>query len=264
MSKTMLSDKIITSDAFLDMPLSAQALYVHLCMSADNDGFTQPKKIMRMVNAANDDLQILIAKRFILAFDSGVVVIKHWWINNSKRGDRHNATKYTEEYELLIIKENKAYTYLQQQTGVVEALATTGIPNGNHLATKRQPNTIQFNTTQSKAIQSNTIQPTVAQSVKPTSRPERIPTDEINEILEYWGEVIKLELGNETGQRKAIAALVRQRGAAGVKKLIDGVALSMDDQYAPRISDFVSLKRKQNDLLVWGHKKGKNGAAARF
>ena len=81
--RRMFSQQITDSDAFLDMPLSAQALYFHLGMSADDDGFVNnPKRVQRVIGANEDDLKLLIAKNFIIAFDTGVMVIKHWKINN--------------------------------------------------------------------------------------------------------------------------------------------------------------------------------------
>lgn len=109
--RRMFSLQITESDAFLDMPLSAQALYFHLGMYADDDGFIGgPKKIQRMLGCGSDDLKLLAAKRFIIPFESGVVVIKHWKINNLIRSDRYKETVYKEEKELLIVKENKGYT----------------------------------------------------------------------------------------------------------------------------------------------------------
>ena len=111
--------KIIESDAFLEMPVSTQCLYFHLNMSADDDGFVNnPKKITKMVGASEDDLKILIAKSFILVFESGVIVIKHWRMNNTLRNDRYHPTDYQEEYHMLGLKDNKSYTWQ---------------PNGNHL-----------------------------------------------------------------------------------------------------------------------------------
>ena len=87
--RRMFAKTIIDSDAFLDMPLSAQALYFHLSMRADDDGFiNNPKKIQRMVGASDDDCKLLLMKRFIIVFESGVVVIKHWRIHNYIRNDR--------------------------------------------------------------------------------------------------------------------------------------------------------------------------------
>ena len=96
--RRMFAKTIIDSDAFLDMPLSTQALYVHLSMRADDEGFiNNPKKIQRMIGATDDDRKLLIAKSFIIPFESGIVVIKHWKIHNYIRGDRIHETKYIEE-----------------------------------------------------------------------------------------------------------------------------------------------------------------------
>ena len=120
--RRLFSPEIVASDAFLDMPISGQALYFHLGMHADDDGFVNPRKIMRMIGASEDDLNILLAKRFLLAFKSGVVVIKHWLIHNSIRKDRYHETRYLEEKELIYTKQNKAYS----------ELATRCQPIGNH------------------------------------------------------------------------------------------------------------------------------------
>lgn len=109
--RRMFAKTIIDSDSFLDMPLSAQCLYFHLSMRADDEGFVNnPRKIMRMIGASDDDARILIAKSFLIAFESGVVVIKHWRIHNYIRKDRLNDTNYQEERKLLSVKSNGAYT----------------------------------------------------------------------------------------------------------------------------------------------------------
>lgn len=110
-SKRMFAMTIIDSDAFLDMPLSTQALYFHLSMRADDDGFiNNPKKVQRLVMATDDDMKLLIAKSFIIPFESGVVVIKHWKIHNYIQTDRYKPTTYQDEKALLTVKENGAYT----------------------------------------------------------------------------------------------------------------------------------------------------------
>ena len=109
--RRMFAKTIIDSDAFVDMPLSTQALYFHLSMRADDDGFiNNPKRIQRMIGCADDDLKVLIAKRFILPFDSGVVVIKHWKIHNYIQKDRYKETVYLDEKAKLLVKENGVYT----------------------------------------------------------------------------------------------------------------------------------------------------------
>ena len=107
--KRMFSNAVIDNDRFLDMPLSAQALYFHLGMKADDDGFVgSPKKTVRAVNCSEDDLRLLIAKGFVLCFDSGVVVITHWNAHNTIQKDRYTKTMYQEEFALLTT-ENKTY-----------------------------------------------------------------------------------------------------------------------------------------------------------
>lgn len=109
--RRLFSTKITESDAFLDMGLASQALYFHLCLNADDDGVVDcPRKIMRMVNAQPDDMNVLIAKRFVLQLSQSVVVIKHWLINNTLQKDRYKTTQYGELMSALYIKENGAYT----------------------------------------------------------------------------------------------------------------------------------------------------------
>lgn len=109
--RRMFAKTIIDSDAFLDMPLSAQSLYFHLSMRADDDGFiNNPRKIQRMIGASNDDLRMLCVKRFIIPFESGIVVIKHWKIHNYIQKDRYKETVYQDEKALLSVKENNSYT----------------------------------------------------------------------------------------------------------------------------------------------------------
>ena len=109
--RRMFAKTIIDSDSFLDMPLSTQALYFHLSMRADDDGFiNNPKRIQKVVSCTDDDLKLLIAKNFIIPFESGIVVIKHWKIHNYIQKDRYKATVYHEEKARLHIKSNNAYS----------------------------------------------------------------------------------------------------------------------------------------------------------
>jgi len=124
--RRMFSQQIIDSDAFLDMPLTAQALYFHLSMRADDDGFiNNPSKIMRVIGGNKNDLDLLLAKNFIIGFETGVVVIKHWLIHNYIRKDRYTPTPYHEEKAQLSVKENDAYTLGQPYDNQV---TTSGPP----------------------------------------------------------------------------------------------------------------------------------------
>ena len=122
--RRLFSPDIVGSDAFLEMPVSSRELYFQLGMYADDDGFINPKKIMRMVGAGDDDLKVILTKRFALPFESGVIVIKHWLIHNTIRKDRYKETQYLDEKKTLYIKENGAYT----------EVATNGLPVGNQMA----------------------------------------------------------------------------------------------------------------------------------
>ena len=141
--RRMFTQKIIDSDAFLDMPLSTQALYFHLNMRADDDGFVNnPKRIQRTIGASEDDLKLLVAKRFVIGFENGVIVIKHWRMHNTLRKDRYSPTQYQEELALLEVKHNNAYTEKLSEIPAIpelpkpdiESVATTWQPHGNQSA----------------------------------------------------------------------------------------------------------------------------------
>ena len=139
--RRMFAKSIVMSDAFLDMPLSARCLYFTLGMLADDDGFvSNPKSIIRQCGASEDDLKVLIGKKFVLWFETGVIVIKHWRMNNYLRNDRHNKTTYIEEMQFLGIDEKGAYTTNPEKMvdGIPHDnhLTAGGIPHGNHLETQ--------------------------------------------------------------------------------------------------------------------------------
>lgn len=123
----MFNKQITRSDAFLDMPRSTRLLYYDLSLDADDDGFIDKyKSIMRLTGASEDDLKLLIAKSFIIPFENGVIVIKHWRMNNLIRSDRYKPTVYQEEKKQLSLKENGSYT----------KKTTIGIPNDNQRETQ--------------------------------------------------------------------------------------------------------------------------------
>lgn len=116
--RRMFAKTIIDSDAFLEMPISSQCLYFHLAMRADDEGFiNKPKTIMRMIGAKDDDMNVLVARKFIIPFENGIVVIKHWKIHNYIRGDRLHETKYQEEKARLVTDDNNSYTLCQTSDG---------------------------------------------------------------------------------------------------------------------------------------------------
>ena len=129
--KRMFSLLVVDTDEFLDMPSSTQSLYYHLGMRADDDGFVaSPKKIVKLVNCSNDDLKLLIAKGFIIPFDSGIIAIRHWKLNNDLKKDRYTPTIYLNEKSTLKVNENKVYSIDGNN------LDTKWIQNGNKLDTQ--------------------------------------------------------------------------------------------------------------------------------
>lgn len=170
--RRMFAKTIIDSDAFLEMPLSTQCLYFHLSMRADDDGFVNnPKKIQKMIGASEDDLKLLIAKSFILTFETGVIVIKHWRINNYIRNDRYHETVYQEEKSLLSVKDNNAYTFNSD---------TVGIPCGNQTV-------YQLDTEIS--IDKNSIDKSIKEREKKESRNFVPPT--LSEVKAYCQERVR-------------------------------------------------------------------------
>lgn len=127
--KRMFSLKMVDSDLFLDMPLSSQCLYFHLSMRADDDGFVNnPKKIIKIIGANEDDLKILIAKGFVIVFERGIIVITHWKINNFIRKDRYKPTLYENEVQSLSQTKNGMYI---KEVGchLVDQRLTSGQPS---------------------------------------------------------------------------------------------------------------------------------------
>lgn len=135
--RRMFAKSIIDSDAFLDMPLSAQALYFHLSMRADDDGFVNnPRKIQRMISASDDDLKLLIAKQYVFPFESGIVVIKHWKIHNYIQKDRYHPTVHIHEKALISPDESGAYALDLDCIQSVSKMDTKCLPDGNQMDTE--------------------------------------------------------------------------------------------------------------------------------
>lgn len=136
--KRMLSRKITENDNFVTLPATAQALYMHLNLSADDDGFcNQIETAMFRAHAKKKDLQLLLDRRYLLQFESGVICIKHWRMANAGRSDRYTPTAYQEEFARLTVKPNKAYTLATKRQ---PECAPDGGQDDNQMTPKRQPN----------------------------------------------------------------------------------------------------------------------------
>ena len=194
--RRMISKKIADTDAFLDMPLSSQVLYFHLLIRADDDGFvSNPKKIIRMLGAQEDDYKILLVKKFIIQFDSGVCVIKHWLIHNLIRSDRYTETQWVKEKEMLKIdKKTKKYSLSKPNNNNV-------IPNGNQMAP-------QYRIGKDSIGKDNTLQAEPAEIFNSNEYIQKMLTNKSKHII-LVGEYFKSR-GNEFPSLKAIQTEIKR------------------------------------------------------
>ena len=178
MAEKRMFTKIITeSDLFLDMPLSAQCLYFHLNMEADDDGFIDSvKRIKRMIGASDDDLKLLIAKQFLIPFESGVIVIKHWRLHNTLRKDRYKETIHIEEKEQLQENEDKSYSMVAEW-----------LPNGCQMVATDK-NRIDKNRIDKNRIEENREEKESTPKTKSKHTSKRFIKPTIEEIKEYCSQ----------------------------------------------------------------------------
>lgn len=227
--RRMFAKTIIDSDAFLDMPLSAQSLYFHLSMRADDDGFiNNPKKIQRMIGASDDDCRLLLQKRFLITFESGVVVIKHWKIHNYIQKDRYKPTLYQTEKALLIEKENKAYTEKKDSIQDVYRVDTDGIPNGY------QPDTQVRLGKESIELSKDSV--VVEEGESPCASAQDNPSDPNDQLTIFKGNILLSE--NQMGH------------------LLDLMGLEVFDEYIAKLQAFIeakgaNIKSHYQTLLKW-------------
>jgi hypothetical protein len=261
----MFSQSIVENDVFLDMPLSTQALYFHLGMNAVDDGFVSPKRVMRMIGANNDDLQILLAKRYVLTFPSGVVVIKHWLLNNFIRSDRYAKTTYASEIASLTKNEYGAYTEIDRITTVAHELTetvyqmdTNGIPNDIPTV---DPGKVRLG--KDRLENSIVTKVTIGDDVE---KVDKVPSKTLDAMFDYWESTVGYAITSKKKQNREYAGkLFKEYSKQEVAAMVQAAALASEDQYAPGISDFIDLYRKWDKLKLWGKKQGgRVNAVARF
>lgn len=211
--RRMFSKKIIDSDDFLDMPLSTQALYFHLSMRADDDGFlNNPKKILRMIGGSQNELELLLAKNFIFNFDTGVVVIKHWKIHNYIRGDRYKETMHKKEKSLIIEGENKEYELLDNST---DNCLLNGIPSDNQ--------TVYQMDTQDRLGKDRLGKDSIILSKDKISSKDLLP------IIEKWNSLgLKklISIKTSTNRHKLLNARIKEYGLDSISQAIDNIRKS--------------------------------------
>lgn len=216
----MMSLKVIDSDAFLDMALSTQAVYMHLLMRADDDGFVNNvKKIKRMICASDDDIKLLIAKGFIIPFETGVVVIKHWRVHNIIRKDLYHPTIYQDEKAALI--PDKTGTYKLRNEPVTE---TNRICTEDE--TETYPNKVnKDNKTKSNKDNKENISALLSESS--LSEPVR---EKVLEFLDYREE-IKKPYKSERSIKSLITQIEKQEQAIGSIAVIRVIDTTIQNQW---------------------------------
>lgn len=209
--RRMFTNKITEADEFTALPPTTQCLYFHLCMSADDDGFSNKiRNSMFAAHADNNDLDLLITKRFVIPFESGVVVIKHWRMHNLIRADRYHETDYIEEKARLLLKDNGAYT--------------DKIPHDNQVTTICQPNDNQMET---------------EYRLGKDSKGKNIYSDEIEQIIDYLNQVLgtKYRAKSKSTCEKIVARLKEGHTFEDFKTVIDKKFKAWGDD--PKMAKFL-------------------------
>lgn len=225
----MFSKDITGSDAFREMPPSSQALYFHLGMEADDDGFLDNYKgLMRSMNASDDDLKILLTKRFLILFPSKVVVVKHWRINNTIRKDRYTETKYLDEKRALLVKENGSYSELS---------------SGNQTATSRQPSI------EEKRIEENSIVPALSAG------------DNEGRFISLFGGINPSygELFKRKNQRAAAGRLLKLHPLEWWQRFMEAYVNQLNDRFCPKATTPAQMEDKFAAIMAYGRSLKNNG-----
>ena len=242
--RRMFAKTIIDSDAFLTMPASSQNLYFHLGMRADDDGVVNnPRTIMRLVGAHEDDMNILISKKFVIVLQDSLIVIKHWKINNYIRSDRYVQSKYKEEIGCLSLDENNAYSV-----------------NNNQVTTTCQPSGIPTVSTGKVSIGKDSIvlkENIIKEKNQPFS--PKIP-QELQELFDFWNS--KGIVVHRTINEKMVQLLKKALdfyGQAQIKQAIENYSIVLSDStyfFKTRwtIGDFVKQTNALPDFLPEGIK----------
>ena len=189
-NKRMINASIVETDLFVDMPLSAQCLYFHLNVNADDDGFVgSPKRIQRSIGASDDDLKLLIAKGFIIAFKSGVIVITHWKMHNTIKKDRYTETIYTDELNQLGSYENKAYMLIGDNVETIR----------NQNGTKPEPKWNRNGTTDKNRLDKNRLDKNRLEESENNRKSNRFAPPSVDDVRAYC-----LERGNNIDPDKFV------------------------------------------------------------
>ena len=244
--RRMFHKNVVESDAFLDMPTSAQALYFHIGMYADDDGFVNgPRRIARLIGASNEDLQLLIDNRFLLTFANGVVVIKHWRMANSLKNDRAKMPQYPELAAGIYIKENRSYTDNPAE-GAVSLLEH----KMRYLESRRNPNGIP---TEEKGIERNRTEGNRVEVEAGGFQPEEDHSTEFSSPEDISAAAADRKLKILHGDLgKGVVFL----SDAQIESLLEQLGLDLFDYYVDKLSCFIIQKNAKvtnhyETILKW-------------
>lgn len=265
--RRMFSLKIVASDAFLDMPTSSRELYFQLGMYADDDGFVNPRKIIRMVGASEDDIKLLIGKRFLLQFDGGVVVVKHWLINNLVRKDFYQPTLYIDEKNSIKVKDNKAYTECLQIVNNLSPQDRIGkdinTATPSEIAGSNQEEKITNTNTQKKDMawkeyEEKEIQIDADYIEKDDKKKVKVISSQ-NKVKEIYSLFTKYDFdmamfGINKTQRKAAETLYDEQELEQVDKALEFYSKRRKDEFCPDVSTPWDLASKWGKLLAYKEK----------
>ena len=249
--RRMFAKTIIDSDAFLNMPLTTQALYFHLSMRADDDGFVNnPTRIQRMVGAQDDDLRLLIAKSFVLTFESGVIVIKHWRINNYIRNDRYHETVYQEEKALLSTKDNDAYTFGIPSGNQEVYQMDTEVRLGKDRLGKDRLGKDRLGNNMSASPEKKNSKTLFIENVKDRNLSEPL-IEKLTEWIEY--KVQRKEPYVERGIKSFLTQMEKAEQKYGTTALMDCIDTSMSRGYKGIITDIIDKKPSTSTGIDWAN-----------
>lgn len=244
-NRRMFSKKITDTDRFLDMPASAQNLYFHLNMHADDDGFLgNAKTIKRMVGASDDDLKLLVTKQFLIPFDDGVVVIKDWRIHNYIRSDRYRSTIYTDHKNSLRINENQQYELVAEQPK--EVGMTDGIPSGNQNGYQMdtqvklsQVKSGEVKLSQAKLSKGKLSKTRQDKTSRDQPEADNIPAESVKEVIDYLNQKAGTKYRATTAATKRLVGARLKEGFTvdDCKKVIDN-----------KVADWLNDEKMKNYL----------------
>lgn len=262
--RRMTSLDVVDTDAFLDMPVSAQLLYFHLNVRADDDGFiANPRRVMRTIQVAGDDLKILVAKKFLIEFSDGVCVVKHWRVNNFIRKDLYKGTQYLDLKRTLYIRPNGAYTL--NENGAMP------VPDGffnlnevtEEIQEKQQISPTITLTQRKRSVNSGKDRIGKVSTVKqlpPQSGGAEVDDDlskAINPVIELFKDINPsyTRLYAQKPQRAALERLIKTHGIEKITSVITFLPRSNGAKYAPTITTPIQLEIKLGELLAWSQKQ---------